>query len=73
MADELAAMVGPGPEIAADARLERLVEIISLASVGEYTAARARFGAVTPDGFGLVEESLRIFVDELEAMDTGRQ
>ncbi len=73
MADELAAMVEPEFEIAPDARLERLVEIISLASVGEYAAARARFGAVTPDGFGLVEESLRIFVDELEAMDTGRQ
>lgn len=61
------------PEFATDARLERLVEVVSLASIGEYATARDRFGPLTPDAFGLLEEGLRIFVDELEAMDAARR
>lgn len=68
-----APMAEPDPEIAAEDRLARLVEIISLASVGEYAAAQARFGELIPDTFGTVEESMRIFVDELAAMDASRE
>lgn len=56
-----------------DPRLGRLIEIVSLASVGEYAAATARFADITPDEFGLLEESLRIFVQELEGITTSRQ
>jgi rsbT co-antagonist protein RsbR len=66
-------MAEPEPEIPADDRLARLVEVISLASVGEYAAARARFGELVPDTFGVVEESMRIFVDELATMDAERE
>jgi rsbT co-antagonist protein RsbR len=66
-------MAEPEPETSPEARLERLVEIISLASIGEYESARARFGELTPDTFGILEEGMRVFVDELAAMDAARQ
>ncbi len=56
-----------------EARIERLLQIVSLASIGEYEAARARFGALTEDSFGLLEDSMRIFVDELAEMEASRE
>jgi len=56
-----------------EARIERLLQVVSLASVGEYEAARLRFGAPTEDSFGLLEDSLRIFVDELAEMGASRE
>jgi len=56
-----------------EARIERLLEIVSLASIGEYEAARTRFGALTEDSFGLLEDSMRIFVDELAEMEASRE
>ena len=56
-----------------DPRIERLLEVVALASVGEYTAARTRFSELQPDAFGFLEDSMRVFVDELAAMDASRQ
>ncbi|MBL9100263.1 MAG: STAS domain-containing protein [Myxococcales bacterium] len=64
-------MAEPGDE--ADERLQRLVEVVALASVGEYAAARGRHGEVREDAFGVLEESLRIFVDELAAIAASRE
>jgi rsbT co-antagonist protein RsbR len=56
-----------------EARIERLLQIVSLASIGEYESARTRFGASTEDSFGLLEDSMRIFVDELAEMEASRE
>lgn len=56
-----------------EARIERLLQIVSLASIGEYESARTRFGALTEDSFGLLEDSMRIFVDELAEMEASRE
>jgi rsbT co-antagonist protein RsbR len=46
-------------------RLERAMEVISLASVGEYATAIEHCGALREDEFGMLEEGLRIFLREL--------
>lgn len=46
-------------------RFERLMEVVSLASVGEYAAALAHCAALQEDSFGMLEEGLRVFIGEL--------
>jgi rsbT co-antagonist protein RsbR len=47
-------------------RLERLIETLSLASAGAFKEATSRIEPVEPDQFGYIEETLRIFLTELE-------
>ncbi len=54
-------------------RFERLMEVVALASVGEYAAAHARFSPLREDEFGLLEEGLRIFIHELQQGQTARE
>lgn len=56
-----------------EARIQRLLEVVALTSIGEYAAARARFGDLSGDSLGLLEDSLRIFVDELAEMQASRE
>ena len=49
------------------ARLERLMEVVALASLGEFEEAQAHFSASPEDSLGMVEEGLRIFIGELRA------
>jgi rsbT co-antagonist protein RsbR len=46
-------------------RFERLMEVVSLASVGEYAAALAHCNPLQEDSFGMLEEGLRVFIGEL--------
>lgn len=48
-------------------RLERMLETVSLASIGDFDAALARLTTEHHDVVGLLEEGLRIFIDELRA------
>lgn len=58
MADEQEVAIDP-------ARFARLLEIVSLASIGEYAAALNHFEALREDELGMLEEGLRIFISEL--------
>lgn len=55
-----------------DGRIERLFEVVSLASVGEYEAANERAAEGGTDALGALEDSVRVFVGELAAMDAAR-
>ena len=48
-----------------EARLERVTEAIAFASAGAYEAAVERLSAAEEDGFGVIEEALRILLTEL--------
>ena len=47
-------------------RFSRLMEVVALASVGEYTAALDHCGDMREDDFGMLEEGLRVFISELQ-------
>lgn len=55
-----------------DLRLERLLEVIALASLGEFDEALALFEAPREDAFGMLAEGLRIFLGELRDAQTAR-
>lgn len=54
-------------------RFARLLEVVSLASIGEYREALGRFAAPREDELGLLEEGLRIFVIELQSGHEARE
>lgn len=54
-------------------RFDRLLEIVALASVGEYAAALSRCGEVHDDSFGMLEEGLRVFIGELQEGQAARE
>ena len=56
---------GNSGEIIDPGRFTRLLEVVSLASVGEYAAALSHFEAMREDEFGMLEEGLRVFISEL--------
>ncbi len=57
-----------------DDRLERLIKVLSLAVVGEFDVALAELVTLNRDGFGVLEEALRVFLNEfaLAQQDTTR-
>jgi rsbT co-antagonist protein RsbR len=56
------------PDITIDgARFARLLEVVSLASIGEYAEALGRFEALHEDEFGMLEEGMRVFISELKS------
>lgn len=55
------------------ARFGRLLEVVSLASVGEYAAALGHFEAMREDEFGMLEEGLRVFISELMSGHAARE
>lgn len=59
--------VGGGAITIEEDRLERLVEAVSLAAAGAFKEATGHLDPVEPDRFGFIEESLRIFLTELDA------
>ncbi len=54
-------------------RFERLMEVVALASVGEYAAALSHCADLTEDTFGMLEEGVRVFVSELQQGHAARQ
>jgi rsbT co-antagonist protein RsbR len=54
-------------------RFDRLMEVVALASVGEYTAALAHCGELREDSFGMLEEGMRVFVSELQQGQAARE
>ena len=54
-------------------RFERLMEVVALASVGEYGPALDHFRNVEEDTFGLLEEGLRVFIRELQQGHAARE
>ena len=54
------------------ARFERLMEVVSLASVGEYAAALGHCGELQEDTFGILEEGVKVFISELQAGHAAR-
>jgi rsbT co-antagonist protein RsbR len=60
MANEQDMAIGPD-------RFARLLEVVSLASIGEYTEALGRFEALREDEFGMLEEGMRVFISELKS------
>jgi rsbT co-antagonist protein RsbR len=66
MADEQDVAFDPG-------RLARLLEVVSLASIGEYTEALGRFDTLREDDLGMLEESMRIFISELQSGHEARE
>lgn len=55
------------------ARFARLMEIVSLASIGEYSAALAHFEPLREDELGMLEEGMRIFISELQSGHAARE
>ncbi len=53
-------------------RFDRVLEVVALASVGEYAAALANCGDVKEDSFGMLEEGLRVFIGELQQGQAAR-
>lgn len=49
------------------------MEVVALASVGEYAAALAQCGEVQEDSFGMLEEGLRVFIGELQQGQVARE
>jgi rsbT co-antagonist protein RsbR len=49
-----------------DERIERVLVALGLVSAGVFDEARARLRDLVEDRFGMIEESLRLFIDELE-------
>jgi rsbT co-antagonist protein RsbR len=66
MADEQNMAIDP-------ARFARLLEVVSLASIGEYALALDRFGALCEDDLGMLEEGMRIFISELKSGHEARE
>ncbi len=54
-------------------RFERVLEVVALASVGEYAAALAQCGEAQEDSFGMLEEGLRVFIGELQQGQKARE
>ena len=54
-------------------RLDRLLQAVALASIGEYAAALSSCGDMHDDSFGLLEEGLRVFIGELQQSQTARE
>lgn len=57
----------------APTRFERLLEVVSLASIGEYAEALGRFEALREDDFGMLEEGMRVFISELKSGHEARE
>lgn len=55
------------------ARFARLLEIVSLASIGEYAAALDHFEPLREDELGMLEEGMRIFISELQSGHAARE
>lgn len=55
------------------ARFARLLEVVSLASIGEYAAALSHFEAVREDELGMLEEGMRVFISELQSGHAARE
>ena len=53
-------------------RFDRVLEVVALASVGEYAAALANCGEAQEDSFGMLEEGLRVFIGELQQGQVAR-
>lgn len=66
MADEQDVAIDP-------ARFARLLEVVSLASIGEYSAALDHFEALREDQLGMLEEGMRIFISELRSGHEARE
>ena len=62
MADDMSLL----PE-ALQLRFERLMEVVALASLGEFAEAQTHFVKPQEDAFGMLEEGLRVFIAELMA------
>lgn len=61
-------------DIAIDqARFAHLLEVVSLASIGEYAEALGRFEALREDDFGMLEEGMRVFISELKSGHEARE
>jgi len=56
----------PPPPEALAARIDRLIEVLSLATLGELADAQAHCARPHEDALGMVEEGLRIFIGELK-------
>jgi rsbT co-antagonist protein RsbR len=50
----------------ADERVEQVLVALGLVSAGIFDEARARLGELVEDRFGMVEESLRIFIEDVQ-------
>ena len=57
---------GTGVTVVDEARVERVLEALSLASVGAFEEAIALSGALSEDRFGALEESLLVLLRELK-------
>jgi rsbT co-antagonist protein RsbR len=55
------------------ARFAHLLEVVSLASIGEYAEALGRFEALREDDFGMLEEGMRVFISELKSGHEARE
>lgn len=66
MADEPNVTIDP-------ARFARLLEIVSLASIGEYAVALGHFEAQCEDDLGMLEEGMRVFISELQSGHEARE
>lgn len=65
-------MSGNDESSGSPARFDRLMEVVALASVGEYDAALAHCGELREDSFGMLEEGVRVFVSELQQGQAAR-
>ena len=54
-------------------RFAHLLEVVSLASIGEYAEALGRFEALREDDFGMLEEGMRVFISELKSGHEARE
>lgn len=54
-----------------DDRVERLIKVLSLAVVGEFDVALAELVTLNRDGFGVLEEALRVFLNEFALAQQG--
>lgn len=65
---------GSGGAITVDGeRLERLLDVVSLATAGAFVEAMSRLERVEQDRLGFIEEALRLFLGELEAAREQRE
>ena len=66
-------MSAPDLPPGAPERLERMMEALALASVGEYAVALSRFGEFGGDDLGMLAEGLRVFIGELQQGQAARE
>src|SRR5689334_24444096 len=56
---------GPNSEVVERSRIDRMVEVLAYASVGSFKEALERVIVDSQDEFGVLEESLRLVINEL--------